>query len=167
MDNTKLIKGQVWISGDSLLQDQILILPNGTSSTNTVPLINNIWEDLLSEGGQYKTNKKGYFYWEAKMTDVENNDVEVTVMIECPRPKDGLFEEPYDPEKGKGEWAKYWLTKYKTTAENALEKMTIQKKEIVFPGTEYINQYGELVKVEEKRVTNDNLGDISNLLSMF
>ena len=166
MDN-KIIKGQAWVSGDSLLQDQILVLPGGKHSVNTVPLIENIWEDLRSENGTYKSNKKGYFYWECKMTDSENDDVEIPILVECPRPKDGLFEEPYDPSMAKGEWERYWLTKFKTTQDNALEKMTIQKKEIVFPGTEYINQYGELVKVEEKRVTNNDLGDISNLLSMF
>lgn len=167
MDNGKLIKGHIWISGDSLLQDQILILPGGKTSTNTVPLIEDIWADLRSSGGTYKTNKKGYFYWECTVTDIENNDIEVTVFVECPRPGEGLFQEPYDPESANGEWEKYWLTKYKTAQDNALEKMTIQKKEIVFPGTEYINQYGELVKVEERRVTNNDLGDISNLLSMF
>lgn len=165
----KIIKGQAMIIGDSLVQNQTLISSSGVSE-NIVPLIKNIWEDLLKADGahEYKSNlKKTYFYWEYKMTDSEDDTTEITRMIECPRPKEGLFEEPYDPANGKGDYAKVWLTRFKTAADNAKSSYTIQPKEIVFPGTKYINPQGDMVDVEEKRVCNDNLGDITNLLAIF
>jgi hypothetical protein len=60
--DTKIIKGQAWISGNSLVQDQIMIIPGVDSVSNVVCLIEDIWEDLSSSSGQYKTNGKGYFY---------------------------------------------------------------------------------------------------------
>ena len=90
----KIIKGQAMIIGDSLVQNQTLISSSGVSE-NIVPLIKNIWEDLLKADGahEYKSNlKKTYFYWEYKMTDSEDDTTEITRMIECPRPKEGLFE---------------------------------------------------------------------------
>ena len=55
----KIIKGQAWISGNSLVQDQILLTDNGKSSENTVTLIDDIWDDLTkASGNKYKTNDK-------------------------------------------------------------------------------------------------------------
>jgi hypothetical protein len=51
--------------------------------------------------------------------------------------------------------------------ENATKYYTIQPKEIVFPGTEYVNPQGEVVTVDERSEMNDNLGDITNLLTLF
>ena len=93
----KTIKGQAWIMGDKLLQDQILLLPGGISSNNTIALIEDIWKDLTSDNGTFKYNGKNYFYWIYKMTDPEDDSNEIEVMLECPRPKDGLFGEgPFD-----------------------------------------------------------------------
>lgn len=165
---TKTIKGQAWISGNSLLQDQTIISTTGAVSSNVVALIDNIWEDLTSSNGTFKSNdKKTYFYWEYKMTDSFDDTVEVTVKIECPRPKNGLFTEPYDPSVGKNDWEKYWLSKFKVAYDNAAKYYTIQPKEIVFPGTEYVNPQGEVVTVEERSEANNNLGDITNLLTLF
>lgn len=166
----KIIKGQAIIINDSLVQNQTLILPNGAVSENMVPIIGNIWEDLLKADGshEYKTNlKKTYFYWEYKMTDSEDDSAEVSVMIECPRPKEGLFQEPYEPDEARGEYEKFWLKKYKAAADNAKNSFTIQPKEIVLGGTEYVNPQGDVVRVEEKKIINDNLGDVTNLLAMF
>lgn len=168
MDEVKTIKGQAWIYGNSLVQDQIMVIPGVDSVSNVVCLIEDIWEDLTSATGTYKTNGKGYFYWEYKQTFLENPDLEVTVFYECPMPKEGLFEEPYDPESAASEYSKYWLGKFKTAAENYEEKYAIQKKVIVFPGTEYMEgNTGTYHKVEETVVKNNDLGDIENLLNLY
>ena len=48
---SKTIKGQAWIMGNKLLQDQTLILSNGETSNNTVALVEDIWKDLTSDSG--------------------------------------------------------------------------------------------------------------------
>lgn len=165
--NEKIIKGNAWIQGNSLVQEQLIVLPKKDIITNVITLIEDIWADLTTEG-TYKYNKsKRYFYWEYKATSREDDDVEITVNFECPRPKEGLFSEPYDPESVEGEYAKYWVGKLKEAQENFEYKSAIQKKEIVFPGTGFVDQEGNYVKVDEIRVNNDDLGDITNLLGMF
>jgi hypothetical protein len=68
--DSKVIKGQAMIVGDSLVQTQTLILPNGTVAENEVKIIPNIWEDLTSTEGTFKWNaKKTFFYWEYDQTD--------------------------------------------------------------------------------------------------
>ena len=167
MAQSKVIKGQAWISPEGkLLQEQILVTTVGTSS-NVVALIDDIWADLVKEGTYKYNTKKTYFYWEYKMTDSMDDTVELDVMIECPKPKPGLFKEPYDVSKAKGEYAKYWVGKLKTTQENYERTATIQPKEIVFPGTEYVDSTGELKKVEKRVVSRGDLGDITNLLASF
>lgn len=166
MSETRTIKGQAWIQENKLVQEQILLMPNKPDSSNVIALIEDIWEDLKGVG-TYKTNGKGYFYWEYTMTDTEDDSVEVTVKFECPKPKEGLFSEPYDPDKQTGEYSKYWVNRLRVAKENYEYKATIQKKEVIFPGTEYVNSNGELVKVEATKFTNNDIGDITNLLNMF
>lgn len=161
--DSKTIKGQAWIQKDSLVQEQLIVVPGSAVVRNVVTLIDNIWDDLKGEG-TYKFNGKKYFYWIYKMTDTEDDDVEIDVYFECPEPKPGLFSKPYDPEKVTGDYAKYWVNILKNAEDNYEYKAAIQKKEIVFPGTAYVNQNGELVKVEETKVSNTDIGDISNLL---
>ena len=43
MSESRIVKGQAWIQGDKLVQEQILITPGSVSSTNVVALIENIW----------------------------------------------------------------------------------------------------------------------------
>lgn len=167
MSKSRIIKGQAFIIGDALVQEQILITPGNTSTSNTVELIKNIWEDLKTDGTYKSNKKKNYFFWEYKMTDTENENSEVTIKFECPQPKEGLFEEPYDPDTVEGDYAKYWVKKLKTSTENYEYKAAIQKKEIVFPGTRYVNQEGEVVEVKESRISNTDIGDITNLLGLF
>lgn len=168
MAQTKVIKCQAWISPEGkLLQEQILVTSTGSSTSNVVCLIDDIWDDLTKEGTYKYNSKKTYFYWEYDMTDSMDDTATVKVMIECPKPKYGLFTEPYDVSKAKGEYAKYWVGKLKKTQENYERTSTIQPKEIIFPGTEYVDSTGEIKKVEERIVSRDNLGDITNLLSMF
>lgn len=167
MSKSKIVKGQAWIIEDSLVQEQILITPGQVSTTNTVELIKNIWEDLKTEGTYKSNKKKNYFYWEYKMTDTENEDAEITVKYTCPEPKEGLFEEPYNPDEVSGDYAKYWVKRLKESTENYEYKAAIQKKEIVFPGTRYVNQEGEVVEVEGTKISNTDIGDITNLLGLF
>lgn len=173
MSKSKTIYGQAWISGNSLVQEQLLIIPGSSVvSENTVVLIEDIWKNLTEEPGSsnygYKTNGKKYFYWEVQMTDMEDDTVIKKVKIECPAPKEGLFEEPYDLDKVSGDYAKYWVNKYKIAQENNEASFAIQRKSITFPGTTYVDyRTGELKKREEIKVENNDLGDISNLLGLF
>jgi len=166
MATTKTIYGQPFRFGDSILQDQTLVTSDGQISENRVCLIENIWDDLLSNSSNVKSNgneNRPYFYWEFTQTNIEGEDI--TVQIAAPKPKNGLFESPYDPETGSSDWAKFWLGKFKTAEENA--DYTIQPKEIVLHGTKYIDTSGDLVEVEERRIENNHLGDITNLLLTF
>lgn len=168
--DSKVIKGQAYIVGDSLVQDQTLFLASGAVSENQIVLISNIWDDLKSDKGTYKYNdKKTYFYWEYKQTDPTNDDLEITVKIECPSPKEGLFDPPYTQYKPVGEWENYWIPRLTKIAERYEHEYALQKKEITFPESRYINpNTGEEVVVPETKVDNsDETGDITNLLSMF
>ena len=79
-----------------------------------------------------------------------------------------LLDNAKDRDKGIEELltqAKYWSNKFNEVAERYQQSYTIQPKEIVFQGTEYIEPgTGNVKKVEEKRVENNNMGDITNLL---
>lgn len=165
-DETKTILGQAWISGDSLVQDQILVTTNGMSE-NTVVILQDIWSDLTSNNGTYKTNDKGYFYWEVNMTSMEDDDITVKVNIECPKPKPGLFQEPYDPESVDGKYAKYWVGKMKIAQENYNNEYAIQRKEVTLKGLNYLDQGGENITMPDVTFTNSDIGDITNLLSLF
>jgi hypothetical protein len=167
MADYKVIKGQAWIDGKSLVQEQIMIIPGKSAITNTIVLVEDIWEDLKSASGTYKTKDNKYFYWEYKMTDSENDDVEIDVKYECPKPKIGVFPEPYDPETVEGEYAKYWVGRMKEASENYEKAYAIQRKEILLKGTEYMDQEGNIATIEDSVESNTNLGDIMNLLNLF
>lgn len=167
MADYKVIKGQAWIDGNSLVQEQIMLIPGRPAITNIVSLVPDIWEDLSSGSGTYKSNGKNYFFWEFQQTDSEVEDSEVTVKFECPRPKPGLFKEPYDPDSVDGEYAKYWVERMKTASENYEKASAIQRKEIILKGTEYLDSEGNIVKIEDKVENNSNLGDIMSLLGLF
>ena len=167
MADYKVIKGQAWIDGNALNQEQIMVIPKRPAITNIISLIPDIWEDLTSASGTYKSNGNGYFYWEYQQTDSENDDIEVTIRFECPKPKPGLFKEPYDPDSVEGEYAKYWVRRMKVASENYEKAYAIQRKEVILKGTEYLNSEGSIVKVEDKVESNTNLGDIMNLLGLF
>lgn len=158
------IYGQAYLSGDSLVQDQIL-LTDTTQSENTVILIPDIWEDLKNPSGKWKSEKDTYFYWETEMTDTEDTERKVKVKVSCPKPNPSVFDCVFEASEGDSQWTTYWKSKMKA-AENSIYNSTnaIQPKEIILPGTKYINQNGETVEVMETKVTRDNLGDIQNLL---
>lgn len=165
MSDSKTIKGQPYLLGKTLYQEQILLSPGIASTSQTIALINDIWEDLITGPGTFKTNGRGYFYWEVQMTDMENDEAEVTIKFECPRP---IPIEYSKLEESDTEYGKYWAEKLKTAVDNYEYEAAIQQKEIVFPGTQYVDSNtGELINVEETRVANTDVGDITNLLSLF
>lgn len=199
-ETKKTIKGQAWISGDKLVQDQITFELDGTVTSEEKVLIENIWEDSLFKQGSttvasnpgnvtpetykyivYSTTKnkdgeekpsKCYFFWEYAMTDTENSDSEVVVRLECPKPKQGIFGPCYpysldNPESG-SEYAEYYINKLNEASENFENAAAIQKKEIIFPGTQRIDfTSGGVDTTKEFRVNNSDIGDITNLLSLF
>lgn len=164
---SRIIKSTAVIQGDSIVQDQILFISGKEASHNTIVLLENIWTDLTSNSGTFKKgDKPGFFYWEFKETDT-SEDIDIEVRLECPRPKDGLFDYPYTQNSSDNEYVKYWKAKFIEGENNYEEAISIQKKEITFPGTKYIDQNGDLVELKETKVDNTDLGDISNLLGMF
>lgn len=160
----KEIYGQAFISGKSLVQDIILFVDD-KQSENTVVLIEDIWEDLKSPAGTFKTNNKGYWYWEYQMTNTEDTEKTVKVLFECPKPSPEIFDNNFDEEPGDSEWAKYWKGKMKATRDSLYNSTNgLQQKEINLPGTKYIDQNGETVELKDIKYTRDDLGDIQNLL---
>lgn len=177
MSDSRTIKGQAWVSGNELLQDQIVFL-NNIPTENTVVLIPNIWENLMKGGAEgepkAETNGKGYFYWKLEINSIDDDSEMVSFFVECPKPRVEDFENSEECIKAleenstKSEWAKYWYERYNTAMENGKEKMTIQRKEVVFGGSSYVDPNGELKTIEEKHVQTDHeLGSIANLLMMF
>lgn len=167
MADYKVIKGQAWIDGNALVQEQVMIIPGKTSTTNTVCLIEDIWEDLTSASGTYRAGKPGYFFWEVTMTDSENDENEITINFECPKPKEGLFTEPYNPDAVDGEYAKYWVEKMRIASENYEKEYAIQRKEVLLKGTTYLDYNMDPVTIEDKVEKNTGFGDIMNLLNLF
>lgn len=183
----KIIKGQPYIFGDSLVQDQTKITSSGKAiDIPAAVIIEDIWNNLRNNSGSgptaYKTNppKKDYFYWEVKQTSIESDDIEVTINFECPKPKEGLYDDllrdgNIDPDSSTitdmGDYTAYWYKKIYTARENYEKEMAIQKKEITFNDynvTGYTNDdFGETVNKSGYTIKNDDLGDITNLLSLF
>lgn len=162
---TKTIKGSVWVSGNQLVQNQTLVTPNGMGE-NTVVLINDIWEDLLSSESTAK-RERNYWYWEVQQTNLE--DEEVTVRFECPKPKDGLLDQyGLDPNNAVSDWAKYWVGKYKEVSDRYADSCTIQPKSVVFQSADLVDyDDGHMYTVDELTVPRNNLGDIKSLITKF
>lgn len=169
IEGSKTLYGNVWVNaGKSLVQDVIVVLPGGQMLDNTVILIDDIWEDLLSSGGKWKTNGKGYFYWVISHTDIGNDDLTIEVSYQCPEPN--LIANPLLHDKiikGNGDWATYWKERIEKVEKNYEEKYAIQRKSITLQGTEWIDQTGNVQKIEASTHQLNSFGDIENLLGMF
>lgn len=167
--STRIIKGQALIIGDSLVQDQIK-LGEGPATSEMAILIEDIWADLSSAAGKYKrsTVNPKYFYWEYKMHNTD--DEEITVQIECPKPKEGLFGEyPYESSGASGEYSEYWIDFLKKANDNYNKRIAIQVKEVEFPEKKYpkpstTDPDGVIPAV---KVTNENYSELINLLNQF
>lgn len=158
---TKTIYGQPWMVGDDLVQEQIVMTLGTpvTSSTSNVKIIEDIWNDLLT-GSDIKTNGRGFFYWEIKITALDGEDV--IIKFECPRPKDGIWD---DLASGTTDWAKYWDAKYNEVKNR---KYKIQRDEWTLPGTKRMNfTTGEQEITDDITYQDPNLGDLQNLLNFL
>lgn len=167
---TKQIYGQAFIAEDSLYQDIVLLTiddnNNRNQSENTVKIIDDIWKDLMSNSSKAKTDKKGYWYWEVDMSTLDETDSLVKVKVSCPKPGPELFDYDFEEKSGDSDWTKYWKGKMSQVKDSVYNSTNgLQQKEIILPGTKYINQNGETVEVEETKITRNDLGDIQNLLN--
>ncbi len=176
-NTSKVIKGQAFVSGNALVQDQMLmvVLPNGstTTSSNFVTLIKDVWADLKSTTSEIKQVKGDCWCWEVKVTDTEDNSKEVTMKVQAPTPDKMVFwdEEKknfdLEPNSDDSNWSKYWKEKIKNYLNSPSYGINaISPVEVTFPKTSYINQHGELVEKEEITFRRDDLGDMDNLLMM-
>lgn len=187
MSNTDEIrlKGQAWIFDNKSLVQSVTIIKADHSVTETTEiLIDDIWENLVNGTDSvnddfdatfpiHQSLDGKYLYWIYKMSDSEIPENDVITRFECPKPKVGLFKEPYNEEDGTNAYSKYWLKQLRIAAENYENSMVIQKKEIIFPETCYQkytlggDKNPEMTKIDEIREQNNDIGDISNLLSLF
>lgn len=168
VEGSKTLYGNAWISGNKLYQDTITILPSGEMLDNTVTLIEDVWEDLLSDGGKWKTNGKGYFYWIISYTDIGDDNLIHEVCFQCPEPNLVTIPDLRDKIiKGKSDWAEFWKKRIESVEKNFEEAYAIQRKSITLQGTEWIDQEGNVQKIETDTHQLNNFGDIENLLSMF
>ena len=159
----------------ALVQDQILIYSidgyGVNQSQNTIIIYPDVWKELMKKGGDVKTKDNKYWYFEIDMTDTEL-EKDIKVKVEAAKPNIDLF---YSKEKNDydldikdsdSDWTKYWKNLMKKSLESPYNSTNgLQSKEIVIPGTRYVNQDGEIVEVEGTTIIRNDLGDISNLLN--
>lgn len=127
---TKRIKGQPYISGNSVYQDEtVMIVGPGVHETTTgaAVLINDIWENLLSDNGytgagmpllKVKQGKNPkYWYWSIKYDvpdEATGEPVETTFELEAPVPEISVFGDPdgsdglFQVSEGDESWSAYW-----------------------------------------------------------
>ena len=184
----RTIKGQPYLDGSTLRQDQILLITSDgkrvQEASGTITLVPDIWIDLKkSSGGSWK-RRKNYFYWEVDVTDTSDDSMSGTIKVEyeCPRPTPEFFGYDYTSNPGDSEWMKYWKTRFQTTAQSPyVGSGAMFRREVILPGTKYIkfgralhrgqdeaiqdpdgNWTSEEIKVPEAKV---DLDDTMNLLS--
>lgn len=172
----KIIYGDYYIirnqdGSDSLVQYQTLVSKLTTGkiiiSDNTVVLIKDIWKDLLSDNGTYKTNGKGYFYYEIKKTSIDNDDITIQEKFECPKP-DEMYQDRIADGEFSGSYADYWKDKINKARENYQKESVILKNEILLKGTEYEvpNKHIKVDNITVKR-SDTGISELGNLLTLF
>jgi hypothetical protein len=169
---TKTIYGQAYIINNSLVQDQILLVTDGkvvSRSENTVIIIDDIWEDLKSKSGLAKKGRPGYWYWEVNMTDIEDPDTIVKIHINCPKPGPEIFDNDFTISSNDSEWSSYWKGKMQEVLDSPYNSTSaLSPKEVILPGTKYVDQNGDLVTLEDIKTTRSGLSDVQNLMmSLF
>lgn len=160
---SRTVKGQPWILGDSLVQDQILLVTTDNrtvrEATGVYTVVQNIWEDLLSTTGTWKKVKKSFF-WEVEVSDTSDDrgtDAIVKQLFECPKPEPELFGYDFEPKSSDSEWTLYWKGKFKT-AESSVYNGTnaVYRKEVILPGTKYIKFGNALTQGQDVKVENES-----------
>lgn len=165
---SRTVKGQPWISGDSLVQDQILLVTTDGREVRQAEglcvLIENIWDDLTSTTGTWKKKKK-QFFWEVEVSDTagdSGSDATVKVLVECPKPGPELFKFDFEPAEGDSEWTIAWKEKFKTTEASIYNsKNAVYRKEIILPGTKYI-KFGNVLTSEQDVAVEDENGNFTS-----
>lgn len=116
----KIVYAQPYVSGKSLIQEQILMIqmPGGsaTSSKNIVTLIPDIWKDLKKSIGTYnvKQVKGDTWFWDDEKLVVTDTETEKSIKfkLQIPIPTKNIFkdflEDPSD-----SNWSIYWKRKLK------------------------------------------------------
>lgn len=157
MTTTRNILGIPYISGNSLMQDVILLytLDNKTvrETSSNVVLIDNIWDDLktnevgpraLKVSGDYqvelKKSKKLWFY-KVKYTNPDPEDTKefLSFDLPVPTPKAETFDLDFSEKSGDTEWSSFWKGIMRKTEEseyNSSNAITDSKRPI--PETQYM-----------------------------
>ena len=174
----KIIKNTPYIDGEKLIQEQITFAEDKKKKvvefTETVVLIENIWDDLKSTSGQWKWNGKKYFYWETEVTSLEDETVKVN--IEAPVPTREVFADEegnvdLEVADGDSDWAKYWKTLMTTAEENHESESKIIEDHYKTTQTtliDYSKEGGEAYSAYGEDIPkNDDKDLISNLQSIL
>lgn len=141
----RTIKGQPYLNGKSLMQDQILLVSTDGKrvqyAEGTTALLPDIWADLKSATGTWKRSKN-YFYWEIDVSDTSDDAPSGAIVkyrYECPKPGPDLFDYDYTAAAGDSDWVKYWKAKFKATESSPyVSTGAMFKTEVILPGTKYI-----------------------------
>lgn len=94
-----------------------------------------------------------YFYWEYLQTSMEDDDLKLVCKFTCPNPREGLiipddWDENsvpiyiYNNYDNSQPYLRFWTRKYQEATQNYEKAAVIQRKEVRFEGTEWVNQYG-------------------------
>ena len=142
---TRTIKGQPLVVGNSLVQDQILLVTTDgktvRSATGQYVILENIWDDLCSASGTWK-RRKNHFYWlveRSETTDDNGSDSTIKQAVDCPKPAPELFDFDFTEKPGDSEWTKYWKEKFRETENSPYNSVNATyRKEVILPGTKYI-----------------------------
>ena len=113
----KIVYAQPYVSGKSLIQEQILMIqmPGGsaTSSKNIVTLISDIWKDLKKSIGTYNVKhvKGDTWFWDDEKLVVTDTETEKSIKfkLQIPIPPKDIFKDGL----GESDWAEYWEKKLK------------------------------------------------------
>ncbi len=156
---TRTIKGQPLVVGNTLVQDQILLVTTDgktvRSATGQYVILSNIWDDLLSKTGTWK-RRKNHFYWtvdRTEMTDDNGTDSVIKQEVDCPRPQPELFDFDFSESDGDSDWAAYWKAKFRATEASKYNGTNaVYRKEVILPGTKYIKFGNALSQAQDVAV---------------
>lgn len=162
----------------SLVQENITFVESGKKAKEfqeTKVLIEDIWADLKSSSGEWKSNGKKYFYWEYEVTSLE--DEAVKVQIEAPVPCREVFADEdgnvsFEISDSDSAWSKYWKAEmekaesnYQDESKITEDRAKVMKTNLVdyTPGNESfpeINTDGVMPKTDDR----DLISNLQNIL---
>jgi hypothetical protein len=162
---TRTIKGQPLVVGNSLVQDQILLVTTDgktvRSATGQYVVLENIWDDLQSTSGTWK-RRKNHFYWlveRTETTDDNGSDSVIKQMVDCTKPTPELFDFDFTENPEDSEWTKYWKEKFRETENSPYNSVNATyRKEVILPGTKYIKFGNVLTQGQDEAVELEDGG---------